>query len=272
MDTNSSQHIDPTPAVKSSFSWHRMLEIANFSRPSCQLQLLIYLGISLLLGVLIFLPAGGSVQTALFTLCWAIIPYMVYFGPCMLTRYGDARIVERMMPVKASERYVFFLLYFLIAVPLAAFLIPELCIWIYSKMPEVITEEMRMLSDMHLHQPLMLRMINILGCMATILTCLYTVQYARHNRLIKSIAATFGTQIGLGILGAFYGLAEVFKAGYKDGMEGKPACLDGDQIVSNLMQDLFNGSPFGYTVVSILLIFTAVMLYLNYRVIARRNL
>lgn len=208
-------------ATSDNFSWKRVAAVASFYRNCTDRQLLIYGLVSLLFFVLTLLPFTGNAQAGLFTMIWTILPLLLQMSPVVLSKHGDSRVIERLMPAKASEKFAFFLIYFLIVIPVFVYLLPELALVIYIHVPAIQTEEMLPLARLHQQNYPLFIVMNAFSSAAGTLTCLYVVLHARHNRTLKGILSVFAVMIAIGILGAFYGAAAVFKAGYIAGSSGE---------------------------------------------------
>ncbi|MDE6577206.1 MAG: hypothetical protein K2K58_03440, partial [Muribaculaceae bacterium] len=207
-----------------SFSFRRVAEIFAYYSPTIRRQLLIYLAVSILFGILLLIPGSDNVRCGFFSLVWAILQWMWYLSPLSMAGKGKSGIVDRLLPVKASEKLTFFIIYFVVIIPLVAFTLPicaELSI-VDSLGPEM--PHFKSLLNLQLHSSWIIKVINILGGITSSLVCLYVILRVRHNKMISGILASFAVQIVLGILGAIYAgyemAAEAFKKGFEDGLAG----------------------------------------------------
>ena len=192
-----------TATANDRFSWRRVAEFADYFRPLCTRQVVFYSGVSILCAILTLLPFGRYVQVGLFTLIWSIIPLLFNLAPIMLAKTGDTRIVDRMIPVRASEKFVFYVLYFYVAIGLTTYAIPFFANWLYLRIPAIQTDSMVDLINLQFGTPGALRILNILAALCTTTTCLYTVLSARTGRIV----------------GIFMGGATAFSQGVSDGLK-----------------------------------------------------
>ena len=208
-----------TATADNRFSWSRVAEFAAYFRPIYSRQVVFYFGVSVLCAILTLLPFGRYVQVGLFTLIWSIIPLLFNLAPIMLAKAGDTRIVDRMIPVRASEKFVFYILYFYIIIGLSTYAIPFFANWLYLRIPAIQTDSMVDLINLQFGTPGALRILNILAALCTTTTCLYAVLSARTGRIVKGVLAALAVQFGIGILGIFIGGATAFSQGVSDGLK-----------------------------------------------------
>lgn len=107
------------------FSWRRVAEVARYFSTVTNRQLLVYTIVSAIFAVLLLLPLNGVAQTGIFTIIFSVLPIMFELAPIAFAKSGDTRVVDRMLPAKASEKFTFYLIYLLIAVPISVYVLPE---------------------------------------------------------------------------------------------------------------------------------------------------
>ncbi|MDE6007082.1 MAG: hypothetical protein K2G67_05970 [Muribaculaceae bacterium] len=264
---NKNRHLTTVP---SGFSWVRVKDVANFYRPGIEKQVLWYLIISVICAIVTLLPLNRYAQFGLYSIIWTMLPLMFELAPCMLSKSGDTRIIERLIPASPGEKYAFRLLYFLIVIPVASQLLPRLAMYLYLQIPTIQTEDMKALIETSLSSSPRVWLINIFTAVSAALTCLYVVTRARTNRTLKGILSVFAVQIGAGILGAIWGFTNAFKLGIEDGMAGE-GIRNSSEVTHELMEELAS-SPYMAFVMILLAAYTILMLVLNYRILYKRNL
>ncbi len=260
----------PEATVRDGFSWRRVALVAGYYRYFTDRQILVYLAISVLSATLLLVPMPKEAKLAIFTLVWTALPVLFYFAPAVLAAKGDTRPVSRMLPARASERFVYLMLYFLVEVPAVLFLLPSLAEWLLCNVPALRGEcELEYLFKLQYDKPLVLLVLNIFGGVGTALTCLLVTGRVRSSRVVKGILAALGVQFALGIIGAFYGLSKVFAMGYEAGAAGK-------QVSPPAMQDLMNemaqATPYIICSISVVGLYMLWMFWMNYRELKTRDL
>lgn len=196
---------------------------------------------------------------------------MCEFAPIIMVRTGaGTRIVERLLPATSAEKYVYYMFFFLVAVPLSCYTLP----WVASALFPYIYGSDRILDSIlrvRDSMPPMLVFSNVLGAAGASLTCFYVVMRARSNRIAKGIASVFLLQIAIGLLGGIYGFALAFKTGFKDGMSSAPIRSE-EELVSSIMSGFTAGNYIVHFLLAMLAIYAVVMLVLSYRVIHKQNI
>lgn len=264
---------EATDAASDRFSWKRVAEVARYFSTVANRQLLVYAIISAIFAVLLLLPLDGVAQAGIFTLEFSVLPIMFQLAPIAFAKSGDTRVVDRMLPAKASEKFTFYILYLLVAVPIAVYALPEGAMWLYGKIPAIQTDAMMGVKNMHFGNPPIVICMNILAAVAGSMTCLFVTLYARHSRIIKAVISTFAVQFTVGILGAVYGMYAVFRQGVMDGIAGKDITPEQQEtLVQNIVSDFTHATPYLVTVISLLAVYTGLMLWLTYRTLRKRNL
>lgn len=252
------------------FSFDRVLQVARFYRFATDKQLIIYLCASVLFSFLILLPSPAYAQVAIFSTTWMTIGFMVQFAPIVLAKHGDSRVVEHLIPARASEKLVFFFIYFFIVVPVVCYLFPEISLWIYESVPSIQTQEMLMLIQVRHSNPPLIVVMNIMNVAAVISTCLYVVLKARNHRVFKGIISVFVANIVLGILGAIYGSVSIFKIGYQAGRSGRD--VPPQEAVQEVMNALYSGKAYMIAFIVIVSVYFLSMMYCTYRHLKKSNI
>ena len=246
-------------SLSDNFSWRRVWNVALFYGPAISKQLLIYAAATVVFFCLTLMPFNASAQVALFSMIWAAIGFMVEFAPIVLAKSGDSRIIERLLPATAAEKLTFFSIYFLLVVPFVCYLLPHMSLYVYNSIPAIQTDAMLALIDIKHSNPPQIMVMNLLSTAAAIITCLYMVLFSKSNRIIKGILSVFAVNIGLGVLGAIYGMGAMFRLGYEQGVSGEQP--DVKEIINSMSQST------GYLVVVtvIIALFAAYMFWITYK-------
>ncbi|MCM1491291.1 MAG: hypothetical protein NC095_10785 [Muribaculum sp.] len=217
------------------FSWHRVWNFGKIYQYSFKRQLVVYGILSVVAAIFGLLPFGAVTQMGLYSMFGTATGIAYYLAPLVLSKWGDTRMVMNLTPALPIEKFIFFMIYFLLLLPLVLFAPTTLAQFIYLKMPSIQTEPM--LRILHLAFDYDYNAISkFLQGGGIMLTCFYIVLNSHGNRTIKGILAVFGIMIGLGILGAIFG----FTMALHDNIEyGNPTMPGADsaywhQIVAGL--------------------------------------
>lgn len=266
-------------SVNDRFSWKRVAGFAAYHSPVIRGQLALYFSVSILFSLLMLLKIGEVAQVCIFTIMLTVLSYMFLFSPLAFARAGDTRIIERMIPASPSEKFVFYMLYLFVMIPVSVHAFPELSLWLYTKMPDIQHPDVLSLISLrhqyfHDKNMALLSVVNVFTSAATVLTCFYVVMVAKTSRIIKAIISVFIIQIVAGLAGAVHGFISAFNEGVEKGLSGVPPKSLGlpQEQVMNIVQDMYGQSAFMIVMVLIMAAFTLVMLFLNYRALNKRNL
>lgn len=217
------------------FSWHRVMEFGKIYQYSLKRQLIVYGILSMVAAIFCLLPFGAVTQMGLYSMFGTATGIAYYLAPLVLSKWGDTRMVMNLTPALPIEKFIFFVIYFLLLLPTILFAPTTLAQFIYLKMPSIQTEPM--LRILHLAFDYDYNTISkFLQGGAIMLTCFYIVLNSNGNRTLKGILAVFGIMIGLGILGAIFG----FTMALHDNIEfGNPTMPGADsaywhQVVTGL--------------------------------------
>lgn len=261
--------------MREGFSFRRMMELNHFFGPAFGKLMLFYFIASVVFGIVILLPVNEYLQLANFTLIWATLPYMFSFAPLVMGKRGDSRIIERLLPVSATEKYVYLMGYFLIVIPIVVYAVPECALLLYKQIPSIQTTALMDMLSIHFGISSAVMITNLTGAVATTLLCLYVVQHAKSSRMVKGIVSVFISQFGIAMMGAFYGVAAAFKSGLADGMAdaANGTCTNyGPDKVQAIVNDMMTFSPYIITMIAILAVYMLTMFWLNYRQMTKDNL
>lgn len=260
----------PEATVRDGFSWRRVALVAGYYRYFTDRQMLVYLAISVLSAALLLVPMPKEAKLAIFTLVWTVLPVLFYFAPAVLAAKGDTRPVSRMLPARASERFVYLMLYFLVVVPAVVFLLPYAAELILLNVPALQGgSDLEYLLKLQLGKAWVLTILNVFGGVGTALTCLFVTGRVRSSRVVKGILAALGVQFALGIIGAFYGLSKVFAMGFEAGAKGKQAS---PPAMQDLMNEMAQATPYIICSITAIGIYMLLMFWLNYRDMKTRDL
>lgn len=250
-------------------SYSLFRKYVKFIMPMVRMQLTIYLLVAIAIAGIMLLPISGVVKAGLFSIFWFVMSAMYQLAPCVLTRGNDSRIVERTLPVPASLKFCTLTVYFLMITGVVVYLIPEIAIWLNSRIAVLERPEFVEIIRLRNRGSFWLTSSNVIAGISAAATCFYAVNHARRNRMLWGVLSVFAVNVAQGILGAAWGISMAFRAGFEDGYANKPVCADklGAQLLSDLYQQ--NGFFCVYTI--ILCAYTALILWLAYRDMKRRN-
>ena len=264
-----SKHLTDTG---SHFSWKRVGMLYAFNRPYLSRELLYYSLAIIVFSGLTLLPAGNVTQFMIFSIVWTIIPYMCSFAPLIFAKGGDSRIVDRMIPARPSEKYMFYLSYILLVVPVVCYTLPLLASWAYLKIPSIQTEIMLELTKIRFNLSLPLIALNVLNTFAMSLTCFYALINSRHNRVLKGVISVFAVQIAMSLIGGIYGFIVALNGGFVNISDHASASTLAGISTGNFFMQEMARSPFMAILISIIGIYTCILLRLIYKAVNRKNI
>ena len=254
----------------SSFSWHRVAQLYRYNTPWIKKQTAIYFIFSLVTALVYLLIPSQTIRMGIYSPCRTILLFMFIWAPIVFTKGGDTRIVDRLIPASALEKFLFYMSYLFIVIGLACYLCP----WIAEKISleidlygvdstEIIPNER--------YVPGIFEWSNYLSTIAAMMTCLYFVISAKRNRVVKAYLISIGVSIFLSTFNTFYGVKEAIISGYKEAAgSGSPASeTEISEMVSNALNDHMHFSIFALAINVALII---ILMWLNYRSLYRRNL
>lgn len=267
----------PTDLSTPGFSFQRVWAYASYYMPRLKWELLIYAGISLICSLICLIPAIDDVQMIFFVGAWTILPILFYCGPLIFATGPNTKIINRLIPVSAAEKIVFYYVYLLVVVPIVVFLLPLISAWIYMSCPALQTENMLMLYQTKFHSWSILFFINILGGIFVVQACFWCVEYFQHNRMLMGIVGVIVANIFMGILGGIIGIVAAvkgFKDGYMDAVNGCAANAEAatEEIVKNVLNDLNTIHPVSLIILGVIAVLICVTGWQTYHSLKYRNL
>lgn len=252
-----------------SFSFARVFSLFTFYGYSVKRQLLTYIIASIIVTILLLIPASSEIRIGLFTMGWTILQWMCYLSPLSLAKSGYTGNIDRILPVKASEKLVYYVLYFLVILPIALFTLP-ICAEYYI-LQQGVTNEFTAFIQLQLYPGVIIRCLNKGGYILCVIVCLYYVIKSRNNKALYGALSAIICQIVLGFVGAIMGAMLEFSRGFMDGYMNReptyPAELnefDATQVIS-LTKDLLQPSVYTYTTIGILVVAIFVFTSLLYK-------
>lgn len=191
------------------FSFRRWNMLWQYFIPQLKRQLICYTVASLIFAGCILLPLSGPEQVLIFVAISLAADIMFGFAPIVFAKFGDSRIIDRLIPASPLEKTLFYYVYLLILIPLIIKVPYFVAISLYFHLASIQTIEMTAVmegvwstlgSTDHITY-----ITNITGNMTVLVSCLYFVLTSRHNRVLKGVAGGFGAYIILSILGGIIG-------------------------------------------------------------------
>ena len=259
-----------TPQRDNGFSLHRLAAFASYYFPQLKRQIFAYLLISILLSALIFVSNKYEVQMALYSVTWSVLGILCLCAPLIFAKKGNSRVIERLIPVSAAEKTVFYFLYLLVAIPVILFLAPSVAMYILIHNPGLISDQLNeilKLSDLISESS---RLTNVVSSVGAIATCFYFVMRARHNRMLVGIVSIIVLEIVCGIIGAFIGGYTVLKVGFDDGFNNRAP--DPDRLIEIMTDAMSIHNPLMLGYMAIFTILSVTMIAMSYRLIKSQNL
>ena len=254
----------------SSFSWHRVVQLYQYNAPWIKKQTAIYFIFSLVTALVYLLIPSQTIRMGIYSPCRTVLLFMFIWAPIVFTKGRDTRIVDRLIPASALEKFLFYMSYLFIVIGLACFLCP----WMAEKISlefdlfsmdgtEILTNER--------YVPGIFEWSNYLSTIAAMMTCFYFVIAGKRNRVVKAYLISICVSIFLSTLNTFYGVKEAIVSGYKEAAgQGSPASeTEIAEMVSNALNDHLHFSIFA---LAINIGFILVLMWMSYRSIYRKNL
>lgn len=254
----------------SSFSWHRVAQLYRYNAPWIKKQTIIYFLFSLITALVYLLIPSQTIRMGIYSPCRTILLFMFIWAPVVFTKGGDTRIVDRLIPASALEKFLFYMSYLFIVVGLACYLCP----WIAEKISlgfDLYGMDSTESIPNERYVPGIFEWSNYLSTIAAMMTCFYFVISAQRNRVVKAYLISIGVSIFLSTLNTFYGVKEAIISGYKEAAgQGSPANeAEIAEMVSNALNDHMHFSIFA---LAINIGFILVLMWMSYRSLYRRNL
>lgn len=255
---------------KTSFSWHRVVQLYQFNAPWIRKQTTIYFLFSLSTALVYLLIPSPTIRMGIYSPCRTILLFMFIWAPIVFTKGGDTRIIDRLIPASALEKFLFYMSYLFIIIGLACYLCPWIAEEISLKFELYGTDGSEIITNER-HVPGIFEWSSYLSTIAAMMTCFYFVMSAKRNRVVKAYLISVGVSIFLSTLNTFYGVKEAIISGYKEAAgQGSPANeAEIAEMVSNALNDHLHFSIFA---LSFNIAFILLMMWLSYCSLYRRNL
>lgn len=171
------------------FSWKRMLMAGRFYWPDLKHQVIWYPIATVAMSLFMFLMSGNQMTAILLSAFGIAMQAMFIFASTAIAT-REQRITASMLPISARERYVFLILYFMVAVPAVVFGLQSLIAYICSLInPDAALTVLRnqatsIVGDIDTHWYAWVK------TWVPAALCLWSVLYFRTNRLLKSVLTT----------------------------------------------------------------------------------
>lgn len=196
------------------FSWKRVWEFGQLYKYSLNRQMIAYGAFSIFAAIMGLMPFGPSAQVGLFGMFASALGIAYYLSPVVLSKWGDTRMVMNMAPALPVEKFAFFMIYFLIVLPIIVFLPSFISQLIYLHIPAIQTKQM--LELIHLSFDYNYNTVSkLVQSAALMLACFYTVLVSKENRTLKGIITVFCILIGLGLVGFIQGFSRALMADFE---------------------------------------------------------
>lgn len=206
---------------------------------------------------------GGN-EMGVYTLMSLIVGMILYLGPVAFAK-RDATLMT-LLPAKAIEKWLFYMLFSLVAVPAVVQGVWYGCDYAYAYITsgepfyEMILSRYNMKEAMlGLDNRFFLVCINLVQTSSLVISILYTVLRSTRHRVIKSLLTLVAVMLATGLTSALAGVVVAFNE-----LADKPDVTP-DQAV-NLINDMY--PIFGF-VYGLLAVYSIVMGWLCYRQIAK---
>ena len=253
-----------------SFSWHRVMQLYQYNSPWLSKQTAIYFLFSFTTALIFLITRGLAWQVTLYSTCCTVQIFMFIWAPIIFTKGGDSRIVDRLIPASPIEKFVFYMSYLLIIMPIACYLLLFIAEKIYlisgpadGPMYEALETE--------LYVPATYKIIQYLSTLAAMLTCFYFVIAAKRNRFVKAYLLSIGVLIIISSYPSFLIVKEAFLAGYNEAIGIGPK-VSGTEIAGWLNESVLSNNVFLFTGISIVIAYILLVLWSSYRALYRRNI
>lgn len=201
---------------------------------------------------------------------------LIGFGPLMMVRCSSL-VTETMMPARADEKFVFYLIYFLLVVPaitlLAVGVLHALSVMLLG------AERLHEYTYVLMQRFQMLRYTygaGAFGDVIGIIACIYGVTAFTRNRALAGVGLSIGSGVAIGIVSGIFGIIYGFATGFADGFSevDKLSMLDSSdtEVVMNAVYEMPFMRVLTIFVSCVALIGSVVFGYLLLRSINRRQL
>lgn len=199
--------------------------------------------------------AAESLGTMTFGMTFLSLPVMV--SPLVFATSGTTRQMEVQLPATWAEKSAVYILFVLVAAPVAMLAVWYLCegiSWLCGANGDLYQEYIDMVKS-QVKDGMMVngkfQLSNITSTAAVILIGLYTVIAAKTHRGLKGILAMFGTLFAVGIFSGLYGFFVALK-NFKTGVASE---FNETQFIDNL-------NSLNFTLTIFFGVCTALLIYL----------
>lgn len=246
------------------FSFDRIVNIARYYYPVLKRQIILYPIAGIVVGILNLTAAFTPVGILFSGIINSAISFLYAFGPVVFARHSNP-VIETMLPATPREKASFVILYSLIGIALLVYA-PFYIVLGIGHMAGFDTNIELILTSLSEKPSWAIYLGSALQNLVPVITCLYVVMRVRHNRALLGMVWSVISIIGLGIVGAVWGIIMTLSYGFIDG-----TCTetDPDAIVGSIT------SSMGSLVLTVCIIsglYTAIMTWLTYRQIGKRQI
>lgn len=254
----------------SSFSWHRVAQLYQYNAPWLIKQTAIYFLFSLTTAIIFLLTRDYTWQVGLYSTCCTVQSFMFIWSPIIFTKGGDSRIVDRLIPAKPVEKFVFYMSYLLVVMPIACYLLLFVAekIYLYSGPAD---GPMNNALEIELLVPTSYKMIQYLATLAAMLTCFYFVIAAKRNRFVKAYLLSIGVLVITSSFPSFFIVKEAFLAGYNEAIGIGPKVSEAE-IAGRVFESVTSNNVFLIIGICIIIAYILLIFWSSYRALYRRNI
>ncbi len=256
----------------STFSWHRVGQLYQYNAPWLKKQVAVYFLISLITALVFIFT-----KSELWRTCSMVLNLMFIWSPIIFTQTGDTRILDRLIPASPLEKFIFYMSYLLIVIPIACFLFPtiatNICPGIYGSDTQMTRGDTLMTIEYYEQNylPKTYILIQYLTTFASMLTCFYFVIVGGRNGFVKAYLISILVLIVLSLLPVSFMAKNAFMAGYNEATGLSPAPTNEDIIAwfepnVNVIETYMS---LALCIVSIYVVF---ILWKSYRALYRINI
>lgn len=254
----------------SSFSWHRVAQLYQYNAPWLSKQTAIYFIFSLTTAIIFLFTRGHAWQVGLYSTCCTVQSFMFIWSPIIFTKGGDSRMVDRLIPASTIEKFVFYMSYLLIVMPISCYLLLFVAEKIYLHTGPA-DGPMYNALETELLIPTSYKMIEYLATLAAMLTCFYFVIAAKRNRFVKAYLLSIGVLVIISSFPSFFIVKEAFLAGYNEAIGIGPE-VSGTEIAGLVNESVMSNNVFLITGICIILAYILMIFWSSYRALYRRNI
>lgn len=254
----------------SSFSWHRVAQLYQYNAPWLIKQTAIYFIFSLTTAIIFLFTRGHAWQVGLYSTCCTVQSFMFIWSPIIFTKGGDSRMVDRLIPASPLEKFVFYMSYLLVVMPISCYLLLFVAEKIYLHTGPA-DGPMYNALETELLIPTSYKMIEYLATLAAMLTCFYFVIAAKRNRFVKAYLLSIGILVIISSFPSFFIVKEAFLAGYNEAI-GIGSKVSGAEIAGWVNESVMSNNVFLITGICIILAYILMIFWSSYRALYRRNI